>query len=175
MAVGLPDIQLRALAAYVERCRTAAPGFRWVSAENLHLTLRFIGNVREEVAAELELSLEQVTFRPFQLALSRLDVFGRGPRARVVWIGTGEGEEELRGLAARVDSACQAAGLPAEERPYNPHLTLARAAGGRPAPLPELPPAPELPAWLVNAFGLYQSRLAPAGAVYSVVRAYPSG
>ncbi len=163
------------LAAYVERCRTAAPGFRWVPPENLHLTLRFIGNGPEEVAAEVERSLAQVTFVPFKLALSRLGVFGRGPRARVVWIGIGEGEEELRALAARVDSACQAAGLPAEERPYSPHLTLARAAGGRPAPLPELPPAPELPAWRVTSFGLYQSRLAPAGAVYSVVRAYPSG
>jgi len=76
VAVGLPDIQLRALAAYVERCRTAAPGFRWVSAENLHLTLRFIGEVDGRDAAMLDDALASIVAPAFDLELHGVGQFG---------------------------------------------------------------------------------------------------
>lgn len=84
-----------------------------------------------------------------------------------------EGEQELTGLAEQLEAVAVAAGLPPEERPYHPHLTLARARERGGLPLPEdLPEPPALGSFAVRGFELYRSELRRSGSAYSVIRAF---
>ena len=172
MAVALPDEQRAALAAYLDRCRVLAPGLRWVSADNLHLTLRFLGSVERERLDRLAGLLRSVTFAPYEVGVAGPGTFGRGSAVRVAWIGVDRGRAELAGLAGEVEARCVEAGWEPEARPYNPHLTLARSRDRRGARLPELPAPPELQPWTVRGFELYRSQTGPGGAVYSVLASF---
>ena len=173
--MALPDGHRRRLDEYLERCRTVAPELRWVRAESLHLTLRFLGSVEAALLDGLAAGLAAVRWEPFPVAVGGLGSFGRGAAARVVWLGVSEGVSELSALAAAVEDRCAAVGLPPEDRAYSPHLTLARARDRRGARLPELPPPPELERWTVDRFNLYRSRPGTGGAVYSVLAEFPAG
>jgi 2'-5' RNA ligase len=138
-----------------------------VAAANLHLTLRFLGSVEAGTLERLAVSLRELPFTPFEARLGGLGSFGRGSGVRVLWIGILAGGEELARLAAEIEWRCREAGLEPEERPYSPHLTLARARDRRGARVPELPAPPELAPWMVGTFRLYRSRTGPGGAVHS--------
>jgi 2'-5' RNA ligase len=84
----------------------------------------------------------------------------------------GEGRDHLASLAAEIERRCADLGFEPEERPYNPHLTLARARDRRGAKLPGLPAPPELPSWTVRAFELYRSQTGPKGALYTVLDSF---
>ena len=158
VALALPPAQRALLAGYLERCAALAPGFRWVPAESLHLTLRFLGTVEEPVLRAVAAQLAEIRQAPFDARVGGLGTFG-GRRATVAWLGLPEGGEEAATLAAACEEACRRAGLEPEERRFRPHLTLARARDRRGEPLPDLPAPPELPAWEVTELVLFESRL----------------
>jgi len=168
----LPDEHRALLAGYLDRCRERSPGLRWVSADNLHLTLRFLGGVEAERLDRLSSALREVPIQPFEVRLGGPGFFGRAAAVRVVWLGVEEGRRELERLAEAIEERCLEAGFEAESRPFNPHLTLARARERGGTPLPELPAPPSLPAWTVSGFHLYRSQTRPGGAVYSVLASF---
>jgi 2'-5' RNA ligase len=145
-----------------------------VAADNLHLTLRFLGNVDSDRSEALSSCLRRIAVDSFALRLGGLGTFGRGNAIRVVWLGVEVGAERLRQLAQEVEACCAENGFEPEQRAYNPHLTLARSRQPRGEPVPTLPPAPEMPAWMVSGFRLYQSRLGKGGAAYSVLAEFGS-
>jgi 2'-5' RNA ligase len=148
-----------------------APGLKWVPADSLHITLRFLGHLERAVLDQVIENARRVRFEPFSLRLAHQGTFGSGRRIRVVWLGVEAGEPPLRQLAADVEKACAAAGLPPDERPFRAHVTLARARGAG-LPLPDLPVPPELPAFKAREFQLYRSRLSPTGSTYSVLERF---
>ena len=167
----VPEGQRAAMAGFLTACATAAPQFRWTPAANLHLTIRFIGNVYR---ALVEAVGDQLAARPLDaidLELGSLGTFGRGRHVRVIWQGLRAGTEAVTALAAQVDAECAAAGLVGEKRPFQPHLTLARARGREGAELPPLPAPPRLSAWRATELVLFASRLSRTGAVYEPLRA----
>ena len=170
--MAVPDQHRDLVGEYLRSCAEAAPRLRWVSPESLHVTLRFLGWLAPGALPAVAESLRQVPFEPFTLGIGGLGTFGLGPAARVVWIGLTTGREPLDRLAAAVDDACLEAGARAEERPYNAHLTLARAREGRGVAVRDLPRPPELQPWAVDSFALYQSRPGPSGAVYTVLERF---
>lgn len=105
------------------------PGARWVPGENLHLTLRFIGDVDEGAAADLDAEMARAPFAPFKLTLEGVGVFGASRRPRALWVGVAP-SAELDILQGRVEAAAQRAGQPAETRKFMAHVTLARLNGG---------------------------------------------
>lgn len=157
-ALGLPQAHREALGAYIERCRTLAPGFRWVQADGIHLTLRFMGSLDNGQEAAVRGGLAAIRAAPYEASLGGLGTFG-GRRASVVWVSLVAGIEATAALAAACERACRAAGLEPEDRRFRPHVTLARARSRSGEPLPELPPAPELPTWTVDELVLFESRL----------------
>jgi len=166
----LPERHMAELATYIAACAQAAPGFRWVASPNLHLTARFIGSIE---LANAEMIAERLTAVPpqaFELQLGGTGRFGRGRRARVVWLGLLLGAPELERLAARVEAECVGAGLAPEARPLHPHLTLARALDRDGAALPDLPEAPLLPPWPARELILYRSHLGRTGSTYEALR-----
>jgi 2'-5' RNA ligase len=172
VALAPPEAQRAELGAYLEGCRAAAPGFRWVAPESVHLTLRFLGRVEAPVLADLSARLREIRHPPFEMGLEGLGTFG-GRRPSVIWLGLSAGREPAAALSRAVEAECAAAGLGPEPRPFRPHLTLARARERSGAPLPELPPPPVLAAWTATEMILFESRLGDGPPVYTPLERFP--
>jgi 2'-5' RNA ligase len=148
----------------------------WIPAERLHLTIRFIGELNEAVAAQVRGVLaEPLALAPFTLTLDALGVFPPKGPARVVWAGIGTARESLIAAEHEVSARLEACGIPREPRPYSPHLTLARvrdAAGLRSGELladhkgTGLSEDQRRVSSRVDAITLFQSRLSPKGPTY---------
>ena len=126
VALSLPEdlrARLAALGGGIE-------GARWVPAENLHVTLRFIGEVQESVGEDLVAALDGVRSGPVRVSLSGAGHFGTRDKAHSLWIGV-ERTPELVALHEKTDRALVRAGLPPEPRKYAPHVTLARLRNAR--------------------------------------------
>jgi 2'-5' RNA ligase len=150
------------------------PGAHWVPPENLHLTLRFIGEVNEREAALLDEALSTVERSPFELQIQGCGIFAqrRGPEA--VWVGVNS-TPPLVDLQAAVERAAVRAGLAPEEKRFRPHITLAR--------LKDVPPQ-RLQAFVaghnlfkenvqIEEFTLFSSRLGSGDPIYVEEAAYP--
>ena len=132
-----------------------------VSAENLHLTLLFLGHQPTSqiplLSQQASQVVEALALPPFAIRLDRLGLF---PKARVAWIAPSQPPEPLLQLETRLRAALTAVGIGVEERPYRPHVTLLRKCQA--ATTAEVSPV-ELCA---NALHLYESRSTPEGVRY---------
>ena len=171
VGVPLPD----AVRERLEKLCHGLPGARWVAPENLHVTLRFIGEVDEAEAEDIDAALAVIRHPAFPLSLAGADCFGSSKKVRVVWAGV-EGSEPLIRLYAKVESALVRLGLEPEGRKYKPHVTLARLRGT---------PRRRVGAFLaatgpfrtepfpVGCFTLFRSFLGRQGAHYEALAEYP--
>jgi 2'-5' RNA ligase len=166
----VPAAHGRLLEPYLAACAAKAPEFRWTPAGNLHLTIRFIGNIEPSVAEGIADRLAEQPFAGFMLELGDVGTFNRGRLVRVAWLQLRLGSEPARELAALVEAQCVRAGLVPEARSFQPHLTLARSRSREGNELPALPPVPDLPRWRAEELVLYRSHLGRAGAVYEPIR-----
>ncbi|KIL98013.1 2'-5' RNA ligase [Paramagnetospirillum magnetotacticum MS-1] len=168
------DEELSARMAALQR---GLPGARWVDPADLHLTLRFIGEVAEDLAEEIHLGLAALAEPPFALTLSGLGLFGDRHRAHTLWVGV-ERSDALSRLASRIESAVVRAGASPEPRKFNPHVTLARLKDTPSGRLQDFidasgPFREELVA--VERFTLFRSTLGRQGAHYDALEHYPLG
>lgn len=143
-------------------------GARWVAPENLHVTLRFIGEVDEDVAEDLTQALGHVAVEPFAVTIKGVGAFGHPPHA--LWAGVEDDPQgALAQLHANVESALVREGLEPEHRKYTPHVTLARFRKvhmSRVARFMESSGGLALEPFDVTGFTLFQSHLHPEGAQY---------
>lgn len=155
------------------------PGARWIAEENLHLSLRFIGDVTGGVERDIDLSLQSVSGAPFEVTLAGFGAFERRGRVHSVWAGVKKGVEKSEALAAlrgRIESALVRAGLEPEHRKFTPHVTVARMKNGdaQAAGLYlESHAGFTAPAFSVGHFTLFESHLSHSGAKYTVLADYP--
>lgn len=157
------------------RRQTGVEAARWRPLGALHITLRFFGEIREDIARDLDAELLSVRVAPFDLELSGVGAFGAGPDLSVLWAGLNEGEPLLR-LAKACESAARRVGLKPETRHFRPHLTLAYLRHPDPAEVAAWIQANNLlrsPAIPVTSFGLYSSFLGSEQAHYRLETAYP--
>ncbi|MDB5368509.1 MAG: 2-5 ligase [Roseomonas sp.] len=150
------------------------PGARWVPSENYHLTLRFIGEVENVLADELDEALSGIRARSFGLQLHGLDLFEKAGRIHSLYARV-ERCERLLHLQAKVETALQRAGLPPERKRFAPHVTLARTDKVAPDKLIAFVQAHNLfraPPEPVDHFCLYSSRLGKEQAHYVVEMEY---
>jgi 2'-5' RNA ligase len=159
------------MADFLAACAAAAPQFRWTPAGNLHLTVRFIGNADRALVEAIADRLAARSQLAFDLELGDLGTFGRGRHVRVVWQGLHDGAGAVAALAAHVEAECETAGLVPEKRPFQAHLTLARARPREGAELPPLPGPARVSRWRASELVLYASRLSRTGATYEPLRA----
>ena len=180
LAIDLPEALRRDLAEIRTELEPRCPGWRWVRPEGIHLTLRFLGEVERERDAHSRESWSRVCAASgkARFRLGGLGVFPGPSRPRVLWVAVNEepgSASRLESLAHGLEEAARELGFAREARPFRPHLTLARAARvGRPT-LP--PPASRGEGALVEAgeIVLFRSELAPAGARYTRLAAFPLG
>jgi 2'-5' RNA ligase len=169
VALAIPD----AIAEGLARIQSGVPGARWQTRDQLHLTLRFIGDVDGRDAAAVDDALAQIAAPAFSLALRGVGEFG-GKRPHALWAGVAE-KERISQLQRKIETALQRAGLPAEERKFQPHVTLARLKGAPAGRVLDYLTDHALyasPAFDVNGFILYSSVLTPNGSLYRAERAY---
>lgn len=169
-ALAVPDEIAQGLA----RRQTGLEGARWRSAEQLHVTLRFFGEVREDVARDLDAELSTVGGGPFDIVLEGAGAFGEGADIHTIWAGLAE-SAELRRLAKACETAARRAGLKPDGRNYRPHLTLAYLRHPDPARVAAWIQANNLlksPPVRIDRFGLYSSFLASDGAQYRLEAEY---
>ena len=153
------------------------PGARWVPARNLHLTLRFIGEVDEGRAEDLDAALTGLDFPAFELTLATLGTFGHR-RPHTLWAGVAP-EPRLDRLQAKVEAAAVGAGLAPEPRKFTPHVTLARLGAGAAADRVRALIAGNSPfragPLAVRRITLFQSHLTADGPEYQMLAEYPLG
>src|SRR5688500_1197079 len=146
------------------------PGVRWLPPEQRHLTLRFLGNVADDVAENLKTNLSPIEWKAFVLTLVGLRAFPSTGRPNVTWVGVGTGHPHLFQLHKRVQEAALAAGLEPDLRSFHPHVTVARCRGvSGEAIRPFLKAHAEFDAGLIHieSFCLNSSELTQAGSVYT--------
>jgi len=149
------------------------PGARWMPAENLHLTLRFIGEVDEPTADDIDQVLSELRLPAFTLTLKGVGEFG-GKDVRALWVGVAT-NPALHRLVAKIESALQRMGLVPETRKYSPHVTIARLKDAPLTKVREFLSANNLfdsghfPA---SAFALFSSRQTAKGRLYRVESTY---
>ncbi|WP_026841364.1 RNA 2',3'-cyclic phosphodiesterase [Citrifermentans bremense] len=164
VAIDLPE----EIKASLSQLCCAVTGARWVATSQIHLTLRFIGDVDPQTVSQIKKALSVVQFASFILRVAGVGHFPPRGFPRVLWVGL-EPHPELIALQQRIESALQQAGVLPEARPFSPHITLAR--------LKETPPAAvaafeslhrELayPPFTAAEYILYSSVLTPKGAIH---------
>ncbi|HXL23721.1 MAG TPA: RNA 2',3'-cyclic phosphodiesterase [Candidatus Dormibacteraeota bacterium] len=177
VALEIPAEVRTVLAALIGEFRGLAPQVKWVRAENLHLTLKFIGETESAKLDAIRAALAEVrSSYALAMLVQGLGFFPDDQRPRVLWAGT-RAPDHLAQLAMDTDAVLASLGFPREGRPLAPHLTLARLAGTRlPEPLREAiqrDAARAFGAWQASEFHLMESRLKPAGAEYTTVQSFP--
>ncbi len=174
-AIELPRDVTGALARLIERLRPAAR-IKWSEPSNLHITTKFIGEWPQERLEELSAVFQALPARPpIRIEVRGLGFFPNPHAPRVFWAAVHAGTE-LAALARATGEALAGLGVAPEERPFSPHLTLARIK--EPVPLQTLrqviasTPTADFGAFTADRFHLYSSHLDPAGSVYTKLSDY---
>jgi 2'-5' RNA ligase len=185
-----PEVRAR-IERFLEGVEGFAPDARWVRTESLHITLKFIGEQTPEQVDAITERLRRVEGSAFEIRAGGYGFFPTAKAPRVFWIGIHAGKQ-LANLAESIDIATAELGIPREDRPYSPHLTLARAGAGRRSVSPKgrkadgpkatfavlekrLAPMGELDfgTMTANEFILYQSQLSPGVSKYTKLQRFP--
>lgn len=172
VALALPD----SVAERLKLLQSGVPGARWMEREQLHLTLRFIGEVDGRDAAAIDDALSQIRCPRFTIELKGVGEFG-GKTPRALWAGVRD-EDAIARLQRKIESALQRVGVPAEERKFKPHVTLARLRGTPRGRVMDYLADHALYAsgpFDVNVFILYSSKPTASGSLYRAERAYALG
>src|SRR5208283_1647383 len=177
------------ISRFLEGVASFAPEARWVHPESLHITLKFIGEQTAERVEAIAQRLRRVGGSAFEIRFGGYGFFPTAKAPRVFWIGVHAGPE-LAELAENIDIATAELGVPREDRPYNPHLTLARAGGRSGSPKRRKGDGPnrifavldkrlaamgelDFGAMAAREFILYQSQLSSGGSKYTKLQRFP--
>ncbi len=181
VGIGLPEACRAAIARALSPFRAESGRIAWTAERNLHLTLKFLGEIRPDQVDVLGALLADAAegVPSFDLDVAGAGVFPSPRAPRVLWVGIREPLELVGKLQQNIETALFRSGFPREDRPFHPHVTAGRVKG----PLPS--------GWgdrFVGAlsgirfgtaraasFRFYESRLSPAGATYTVMREIPLG
>ncbi|MCE9648340.1 MAG: RNA 2',3'-cyclic phosphodiesterase [Parvibaculum sp.] len=169
-ALEIPD----GIATRLEALQQGFEHARWIERENFHITLRFIGDIPENIAADVDEALAEIPFEPFELELEGVGEFG-GAKPHALWAGV-KPAEALKRLQARHESALRRAGLPPDTRKYIPHVTLARLRAAEAPEVYRFIAANNLfatPKFEVTRSVLFSARGGTGGGPYVAERFYP--
>ena len=174
LAVFPPAEVQRAVFAAAETLKHPGDGVSWVKRENLHYTLRFMGELGEDGARRVKLAADEAVSggTAFEAALGPLGAFPDARRARVLWAGMTEGAERLTGLAQALEAALKRKGFDRADHPFTAHLTIGRVRSpyadwtGKLAAVRVEPGASR---FTVDRIRVVESKLSPQGSTYTVI------
>lgn len=175
IAVLLPGDIRQKVAEVRDNLREISPEVKWVSEDNFHVTLKFLGNVTDDKLDSIMSAVAEAArdLRPFDLEISDVGAFPNSGRPRTVWVDITTGKDALAELARQVDEHCEKIGFPREDRPFRSHITIGRVKDGRGGR--ELGPAltnsevGRLGVVRVDSIAVMKSELRREGPIYSVL------
>lgn len=174
IAVELPDIIKQQVEALELQLMKARADIKWVKATDLHLTLKFLGDIPrmrlQEVGAGMREAIDGLS--SFRLALGTLGAFPNLDRPRVFWVGVEDGSEALIALQRRVETELCVREFVREERPFSPHLTIGRVRSpkGLSGLIDQVKNLRmQWPEFKVDRVAVIRSELRPAGPIYTVL------
>jgi RNA 2',3'-cyclic 3'-phosphodiesterase len=188
IALDIDDAIRQRIRRFMEGVSGFAPDARWVRPESLHITLKFIGEKPMEMVEEIKRAASGIRAEPIEITFRGYGFFPTTKAARVFWAGIESGPP-LTSLAKTVDDATSTLGIPKEDHPFAPHLTLARGGGRSGAPrwnrgdapnknferlqekLAALP-TPDFGTMAAHEFFLYQSQLSTGGSRYTKIASF---
>lgn len=172
IAIEVEDRVREAISHIIEQLRETGADVRWVLPQNLHLTLKFLGDVDDRRINDITERVREASSgtEPFELQLSGVGAFPNRNHPRVVWIGLCRGAEPLQELAWRIETALDAEEFPREDRKFSPHLTIGRVTS--PRGLQSLVMLVDRmsfvgPAMVVDRIAVMKSDLRPTGPIYT--------
>jgi 2'-5' RNA ligase len=177
VALEVPPTVRESLGEFLAVLRALSSQPRWVRTDNLHITLKFIGEVQPEKLGDIRVGLSAVhSDRPVTLDFRGVGFFPNEKRPRIFWAGV-EASANLAPLAGDIDRTLEKVGVPPEKRPFSPHLTLGRF---EPPGVPEKLRAAirenatrEFGSVAAEEFHLIESKLKPGGAEYTTLETFP--
>jgi len=180
IAIDIPSEIKSALAVLQTELRRAGADVSWTKPENIHLTLKFLGEVDERRVGEVEkvCVASAAEFQPFTLSLNDTGVFPNARQPRVLWAGLAGEIEKTVEMRKRLDDGLALIGFEREEKHFRPHLTIGRMKSNRKTrELLALADARQVPAlsFVVTEIVLMKSELRPAGAQYTPMAKAPLG
>ncbi|MDD5439957.1 MAG: RNA 2',3'-cyclic phosphodiesterase [Candidatus Omnitrophica bacterium] len=178
IAIDISDEIKAALASAQERLKASRADVKWIRPENMHLTLKFLGEVSEDKAPDIVQALETTAagYSRFDISLFKLGAFPKLDFPRVIWAGIDTNCGLVEEIAGRIDEECAKLAFKKEARPFSAHLTIGRVGSlTNKDSLKELLLAITLPALnsVVREIVLYKSVLTPQGPVYTPVHKAP--
>ena len=173
IAIELSDQARDELASLQSELRKAGADVKWVEPGNIHLTLRFLGNLGPEKVEEIKAVLSEIAAgsRPFELTMKGVGAFPGLGSPRVIWAGVGLGAAESERIAEAIETKLQAIGIPKEDRRFHPHITLGRVRSRKNCEKLRVIMEPikfEAGSKInVDHLTLFSSQLTPRGSVYT--------
>lgn len=178
IGISLPDAyrkSLNPLTASLSKLTDAS--INWSKPSTWHLTLKFLGETDEAAIPSIKDALSTIQFRSFTMQAGGAGAFPNERQPWVLWLGLKEGKQQSAALAAAVEDALAAIGIPREKKQFRPHLTLARVRKPGPGNWKELlnqAARQSWPTFTVGHFTLWQSTLAPEGATHTPLATFPA-
>jgi len=128
IAIELPQDLKQSLAQLQDKLKAAAADLKWVKPENIHLTLKFLGEIEAQKQEEIANIIEAIAGKtsPFSLRICSLGAFPKRDFPRVIWVGLDKGAQEAEKIAQGLEEKLELLGIPGEERPFSAHITLGR-------------------------------------------------
>ena len=125
------DLVIRQLSEVQKTLVNTGADLKIVQPQNIHVTMRFLGNISPDMIDSIHEEMEKVSFAPFEIELRGLGAFPTLRYARVIWVGIKKGAEELEGIFDQLGPRLQRLGFKPDSKGFSPHLTIARVKSGR--------------------------------------------
>ncbi|HDD43966.1 MAG TPA: RNA 2',3'-cyclic phosphodiesterase [Candidatus Desulfofervidus auxilii] len=173
IAIPLPENVIESLTDLIEKLKPILPKVSWVKPHNIHLTLKFLGNIQENETLKIKQAIEESSFKIKYFSLSgySLSVFPNIKRARVIWTGLKGDLDILKKLHNDLEEKLNILGFPKEDRAFTPHLTLGRIKKAINSQIlaNTLKKHTDFstPSFIVKEIVLFRSDLNPKGAIYT--------
>lgn len=176
IAIDISDAARAVCAALIQHLRPQFPKVRvgWERPEKLHITLKFLGDTADDLVENVSKSVADVgsNHQPFKLKLAGPGVFPAASRPRILWVGIDDASGAVTDLNRRVEDVCERLGYEKEKKRFHPHITIGRVREPHGASIladAHLKTVIEPVEFDVKSLVIYESKLLPAGSVYSVV------
>jgi len=174
IAVDVDDERLKQqFAEFQKRLLDAGADVKLVAPENIHLTLRFLGEIEENIVQEVTDAMNHVGLQPFDIQFKGVGAFPSLSRINVVWAGIRKGDKELVEFTKRLEPELRAIGIPPDKKGFSPHLTVARVRTGRNkdqvAELIRELSEKDFGSMRAESIRLKKSVLTPSGPIYSTI------
>ena len=179
IAVEIDQQNKEALSQLISNLKKSNADIRWINQDQMHLTLKFLGNTEENKIPQISKILERIAadFKGFYIQLSKIDAFPNIRRPRVIWIGIDKGKQTLKDLSCKIESELEGIGFQKEKRGYKAHLTLGRVRSLK--NISQLTRSIDEASFQspgeikIYKLTLFQSTLTPKGAIYKILSESP--